>query len=123
MSPVFKAEIRASPKQPWALNNTALKSIRDGNENPPGVPTTDDGVDLFAEDPYPIKTLQRGKGMGYELGEPTQPWSWRGMLNGMHEETLDRIVGNGIIGICCKPIEGSYDHKRRNAAREVGHPV
>ena len=82
-----------------------------------------DGVDLFAEDPYSIKTLHRGEGMAYELGEPTQPWSWRGMLNGMQEQTLDRIVGNGIIGICCKPIEGAYDHKRRHAARLLGHPV
>ena len=123
MLPVFKDEIRAAPKQEWALNNAALKTIRDGNEYPPGVPTTYDGVDLFAEDPYQIKTLHQVKGMAYELREPTQPWSWRGMLNGMQEQTLDRIVGNGIIGICCKPIEGSYDHTRRNAAREVGHPV
>ena len=55
--------------------------------------------------------------MRYELTEPEQPWPWRRMLNGMRPETLERVVGPGIIGICCKPIHGSYDQARRHAAK------
>ena len=29
------------------------------------------------------------------------------------------MVGPGIIGICCKPIHGSYDQARRHAAKEL----
>ena len=58
--------------------------------------------------------------MHYELTEPDQPWSWRGMLNGMNDATLERVVGLGITGICCMAIHGSYDHARRDAARELG---
>ena len=36
---VTKADIRAAGTQAWALNNTALKSIRDSHENPLGVPS------------------------------------------------------------------------------------
>ena len=55
--------------------------------------------------------------MRYEQREPEQPWSWRRVLNGMRPETLERVVGPGIIGICCKPIHGSYDQARRHAAK------
>ncbi len=119
MKPVYKAEIRASGKQAWAFNNTALKSIRDTNENPPGFPAVD-GVDLFDHDAYDIKTLHRTKGMDYDLRDPLQPWSWRSMLNSMVEETLEKDIGPGIVGISCKPIRGSYDHCRRNAAEKLG---
>ena len=120
MEPVTLAHVRASGTQAWPLNNTALKSIRDSNEDPPGFPNN--GVDLFHIDPFLIKTLHRSKGMDYELKYPLQPWSWRGMLNGMAVPTLERIVGDGITGICCMPIRGSYDHKRRHAAKQLGRP-
>ena len=116
MQVVLMEDVRASGEQAWALSNTALKSIRDTHENPPGFPITD-AVDLFEHDPFPIKTLHRTTGMRYELTEPEQPWSWRRMLNGMRLETLARVVGPGIIGICCKPIHGSYDQARRHAAK------
>ena len=120
MRTVYKAEVRrASGQQAWALNNTALKSIRDTSEDPPGFPLNE-GVDLFLQDPFLIKTLRLTTGMDYELTEPLQPWSWRGMLNSMREETLERVVGPGITGICCKPIHGSYDHARRHAATQLG---
>ena len=38
------------------------------------------------------------------------------MLNGMTEETLERIVGDGIIGITCQPIPNTSDVKRLRAA-------
>ena len=52
---VTKAAIRstAGTTQPWALNNTALKSIRDSLECPPGHPTIW-GVDLFDDEIFMI---------------------------------------------------------------------
>ena len=105
---VTKENVRASGRQTWSLNNTALKSIRDTHEDPPGTPTTN-GVDLFDQDPFLIKTLVRDKGMDYQLVEPEHPWSWRAMLNGMTDTTLERVVGSGITGISCKPMPQSYD--------------
>ena len=43
------------------------------------------------------------------------------MLNSMKRETLDRIIGTGIVDIRCQPILQSYDHKRRVAVR--GRPL
>ena len=45
--------------QPWALNNTALKSLRDSNEQPPGFPVGDGLVDLTNLDPCEVYTLHR----------------------------------------------------------------
>ena len=112
-------EVRESGTQPWTLNNTALKDIRDSNENPRGTPNTE-RVELFGSDPFDVRTLTRSKGTDYELGEPLQPWSWRRMLNGMSDTTLTRVVGPGITNICCMPIPNSYDHKRRHAALQPG---
>ena len=103
--------------QPWALNNTALKSLRDSNEQPPGFPVGDGLVDLTNLDPFEVYTLHRTVGMEYELQEPKQPWSWRRMLAGFNDATLERIVGPGVRRIVCMPITGSYDHKRHHAAR------
>ena len=74
-------------------------------------------------DPFLIKTLVRSKGMDYVLDPTLQPWSWRRMLNGLQSPILERVVGPGITGFSCKPIEGSYDHKRRPAARMLGHTL
>ena len=82
--------VRDSGEHAWALSNTALKSIRDTHENPPGSSITD-AVYLFEHDPSQIKTLHRTTGMRYELREPEHPWSWRRMLNGMRPETLERV--------------------------------
>ena len=122
MAVVSVADLRACPKQAWKLNSTALKSIRESGEDPPGHPVMQPGygLELFDLDPFPIATLKRTTGMHYELTEPQQPWSWRGMLNGMNDATLERVVGPGITGICCMAMHGSYDHARRNAARELG---
>ena len=30
-----------NPRQPWTLNNTALKSLRDSHEDPPWIPNRD----------------------------------------------------------------------------------
>ena len=116
---VTKEEIRSSGKQAFPLNNTALKSIRDTHEDPPGHPTVR-SVELFDHESFQIKTLRRGKGMDYSLVDPEQPWSWRRMLNAFGDDTLQKIVGDGITNISCKPIPGSYDHKRRHAAKVLG---
>ena len=55
--------------------------------------------------------------MPYELQEPKQPWSWRRMLAGFNDATLERIVGPGVRRIVCMAITGSYDHTRHHAAR------
>jgi hypothetical protein len=102
--------------QPWPLNNTALKSIRDSSEDPPGTPINT-GVELINSVVHEVLTLHRGKGMAYELREPKQPWSWRAMLNTLSDALLQRIVGPGINGFGLYPIPNSYDHKRRHAAR------
>ena len=119
---VTVAGIRASGKQSRSLGNVALKFIRDSHEDPPGTASQPNGVDLFDEDPYEIMTLSKTKGVDYSLVLPFQPWSWRAMLNGMDDATLERIVGEGIVGIACKPIHHHYDHKRQHAARTLGRP-
>ena len=53
-------------EQPWSLNNTALKYIRDSHEEPRGTPTVE-FVDLFDKDPYRIHTLRRGTGEDYSF--------------------------------------------------------
>ena len=106
-----------SGTQRWALNNTALKSLRDSNEQPPGFPTGDGRVDLTNLDPCEVLTLHRTKGMEYELLQPMQPWSWRRMLAGCNNDTLERIVGPGVRRVLCMAIPKSYDHKRHHAAR------
>ena len=60
--------------------------------------------------------------MPYELQEPKQPWSWRRMLAGFNDATLERIVGPGVRRIVCMAIAGSYDHKRHHAARMAQRP-
>ena len=123
MAVVTFDDIRAGPPpHAWELNNTALKSIRSCGEDPPGYPSIPEGYgkELFDRDPFPIHTLQRTKGMAFELVEPEQPWSWRGMLQGFDDETLRRLVGPGITGICCMPLPGTYDHARQSAAVALG---
>ena len=123
MAVVTFDDIRAGPPpHAWALNNTALKSIRDCGEDPPGYPNIAPGYgkELFDRDPFPIQTLQRTTGPAFELVGPEQPWSWRGMLNCFDDETLRRLVGPGITGICCMPLPGTYDHARLHAAVALG---
>ena len=114
---VTKEEIRRAGTQPFKMNNTALKSIRESNEIPFGCPVIA-GVDLFPYESYQILSLQRGADEAYWLVPPLQWWSWKKMLNGMTEETLERIVGDGIIGITCQPIPNTSDGKRLRAARK-----
>ena len=114
-------EINRSPKQAWALNSNALKHIRDMNEED-GTPTTIK-VDLFSDDPFDILTLRKGKGMEYELVPPRKPWSWRGMLNALRDDTKKVIVGEGVTDIWCAPLHGSYDHKRSHAFKKTGKPI
>merc|ERR1712016_291801 len=52
--------------QSFTLNNVALKWIRDQNENPPGVPTTD-CVDLTETDPIQIGVIVKREGNGLQL--------------------------------------------------------
>ena len=114
-------EINRSPKQDWKLNSTALKHIRAANEvdYSPVV----ERVDLFDTDPYDILTLSRTKGVDYSLGPPLQPWSWRGMLKSLREDTKRQIVGDGVIDVWCAPLPGSYCMKRQTALREIGTQI
>ena len=75
---------------------------------------------LFLRDEYPVLTLVRGVAENYTLTPPETPWSWRRMLNGMTDQTLDRILGSGIIGFSCQPIPDSEDGKRLRAAEKPG---
>ena len=120
-SVVTVEEIRGSGKQPWALNDTALKSIRDTHEKPRGFPMVDK-VDLTQMYTYEVLTLNRIKNENYEMVEPWQPWSWRKMLNGLADELLANIVGDGIKSFWCAPIGKSYDHKRQRALRAHSIP-
>ena len=116
------AEIRAAGKQDWRLDNTALKSIRFQGENPPGTPLDWSGVDLTHSDNYPVLTVTRAKGPAFSMGEPQQPWSWRKMLNRFDDDTLERIIGPGVVGIFCQPMgqpeASGYDHKREHFAKK-----
>ena len=108
--------------QSWRLNNTALKYIRDTHEAPPGYPTVP-LVDFTDKDTLPIGVLLRTKGMGYAFQEnATQPWSWRQMIAGWSEELREKICGSGVEAICCMPLQGSFDKKRRHAADRLRKP-
>ena len=119
--PVTVEDVRKAGRHANRLNNSALKSIRDTHEEPRGVPTVD-YVDLWDHDPFPVKQVIRGKGMDYTLGDDDTPWLWRSFLNCMDDETLNKVVGPGIVGIMAAPLPGSYDHKRHTAARELKKP-
>ena len=113
-------------RQPFRLNNVALKWIRDSHEDPPGNPTTD-CVDLTGSDPYQIGVLQKNTGMAYQFTEgETQPWSWRQMLAALNARAKALVLGSNptldVVRITCGPVAGSYDHKRWNAARMLGLP-
>ena len=56
-------------QQPWNLNNTALKYIRDTHENPRGFPTVR-YVDVGSQDIWYIGKLQRSSGEDYTF-DPT----------------------------------------------------
>ena len=60
--------------------------------------------------------------MDYTLAPPMQPWSWRRMLNGLKDATINRVVEKGITRIYLAPIKDSYDHKRHHAARKAERP-
>ena len=113
-------------KQPFRLNNTALKWIRDTHENPRGHPTVEE-VDLTDSDPLQIGVLVKTQGMdyGFAPGGATQPWSWREMLAAMPQNARARILGDparGVVRITCAPVQGSYDHKRHFAAKKLRRP-
>lgn len=118
-------EIRAAGRQPSHLNSTALKTLRDSNESPPGWPVNQEGVIIYDfhqgidQDPLMIKTLQRSTGVAYSLGDPEQPWSWRKFLNQMQDDTLKHVIGTGVVSVSCAPITGSYDWKRQQAAKNL----
>ena len=118
-------EIRAAGTQDRRLDNTALKSIRFQGESPPGTPLDWKGVDLTHRDPYWVLTCRRGEGPAFEMVEPQQPWSWRKMLNRFDDDTLTRIIGPGVTGIFCMPMQSmagasSNDHKREHFAKHGG---
>ena len=77
---------------------------------------------MQAGDPIQILSLTRGKGPAYTLGPPFQPWSWLKMFRAMPPTTLELLVGPGIVELVLMPLDDSYDHKRRSAARDAGHP-
>ena len=103
---VSMEEIRASGHQPWKLNNTALKYLRDAHEMPRGTPTLE-GLDLTSDEVM-IKTLVELGGQAYSFRAPLQPWSWRKMLNGMNDENLRKAVGDsGVERVFIAPLPGS----------------
>ena len=91
--------------------------------NPPGCPTALRGVDLFPRIKSFIQAFKRRQGWAYELIEPRLPWSWRGFLNCLDDDTLVPVVGAGITGFRCMPIPGSYDHARRRALSVLQFPL
>ena len=108
------------PMHPWVMHNTALKTIRDQNEDN-GSPKVW-GVDLTQCETYPIMTLVRGEQEMYTLTEPWTPWSWRKMLHALNDKSLEQVVGTGIVRITCEPIPDTPDGKRLRAARKHGQP-
>ena len=110
------------------MDNIALKSIRFQGESPPGTPLDWKGVDLTHRDPYWVLTCRRGVGPAFEMVEPQRAWSWRKMLNRFDDDTLTRIIGPGVTGIFCQPMQvwdhhgcrSSYDHKREHWAKHGG---
>ena len=99
---------RINVRQPFKLNNVALKCIRDRNENPPGHPITN-GVDLTRSDPYQIGILEKRMigsktardGFDYRFKDGrTQPWSWRQMLAAMNVQDKELVLGsNPTLGV------------------------
>ena len=100
-------QIRDSGRQPWKLNNTALKWFRDQNEMPRGTPTVEE-LDLTSEQEIMIQTLVEPGGQDYSFTEPLQAWSWLKMLNGFNEENLIKAVGGtGVRRFYIAPLQGS----------------
>ena len=66
---VTMEQIRASGTQPWKLNNTALKWLRDTHENPPGIPTVPE-LDLTSQEEIMIQTLVEPGGQDYSFTAP-----------------------------------------------------
>ena len=120
----FDSISRVEVKQAWALNNTALKWIRDTNEDE-GNPVNP-VVELTPMDPLNVGVLDRGKGMAYQfLPDQLQPWSWREMIASFKEDVKRQILGDaddGLVSISCEASLGSYDHKRHHAAKVAGKP-
>ena len=99
-------QIRDSGEQPWKLNNTALKWLRDQNERE-GNPTVQE-LDLTSQGEIMIQTLVEPGGQDYSFTEPLQAWSWLKMLNGFNEENLIKAVGGtGVRRFYIAPLQGS----------------
>ena len=126
LSPMALAEIRVT--QRFALNNVALKWIRENHEFPPGYPTVG-YVELTDEDPLITGVLERTHGGPYRfITGLQQPWSWREMIAGMSPRDQDAVLGAnprlGVARIACASIVGSYDHMRAKQMRlQTGAPV
>lgn len=116
---------RLTVRQPFRLNNVALKWIRDTHESPAGNPITD-CVDLTERDPLEIGQIEKISGMDYSFRPGvTTPWSWRQMLASLPMQTWDIVIGvpaQGVSRVTCEPVPRSYDHKRCHAARHLKRP-
>ena len=109
---------------PWSVHNTALKYLRDSNEDPPGLPRCWRGVDITDKDTLEIGVLLRGKGPAYTFVEGrSQQWAWRDMLAAFSDSILREVVGCGVVQITCQPLQRSYDHKRHHAAEMKQGPA
>ena len=131
---VFKEDLRRAGWQPWPWNKAALNFIRLVCEALPR--DSRRGFDLFPCDDLPVwqcdalPVLSTDPPLDIEdlaetldsIDSPPIPFSWKMMLNGMDDETLDPIVGCGIVGFTCQWDLTIHDGKRmRKCCGCVGH--
>ena len=106
---------RQGPLPHHAINNNALKWLRDTHEDPPGQQVVH-RVDTTSDDPLEIGVLERDRGMAYRfLENESQLWSWKDMLASFQDEVMVEVTGLGVSMITCQPIQGTYDHTRHHA--------
>ena len=123
-------ELEAMPNtQPYAMSSTALKYMRDMNEQPRGEPKAPawNGIEITDQDPIPIGVLLRTTGMDYSFqAGATQDFSWRFMFCAMRAPDRETVMGRGdgcgVSRIWIQPMRGSYDHKRCHAAKVLQRP-
>ena len=118
-------------KQPWKLNNTALKYMRWAGEKPEGVPLKDGycwnvPIDIVVE----IGEMEHdAKGPGFSFDSPAvagkmQRWSATQFLASLRPDTIAalELKEHGISKLECAHIPNSLDKMRVAAAKQLGKP-
>ena len=119
---------RIQVTQPWKLNLTALKWIRDQNENPLGHVKLGQ-IDLTHNDPIYVGVIDEVVGTectwqgDLHGGDGAkQPWSWRQFLRALPDWVARQVFRNkaGVAAFTCNASPRFYDNERIRSMAELG---